>query len=110
MIEQYLIHLIKDQKLENICLESDERKIKWFFSCFIGRAYAKGSQEVWVEGGSPFEVLEKALVFIDRFERDLKVGDKKTSKWDNKKVDLPKQEEESKVKREIIVYGQFMGI
>ncbi len=31
------------------------------------------------------------------------------SKWDNK-VDLPKQEEESKVKREIIVYGQFMGI
>ena len=82
MIEQYLIHLIKDQRIENICLESDEKKGKWYFSCFIGRAYSKESQEVWVEDDSPFKVLEKALVFIDRYERNLKVGNKKVSKWE----------------------------
>lgn len=115
MIEQYLIHLIKDQRLENLCLESDERKRKWYFSCYIGKAYAKTSQEVWVEGDSPFKVLEEALVFIDRYERNLKVGDKKTSKWDNLEVDLPKEEEESKVsvekpRREIMLWRQFISI
>ena len=99
MVEQYLIHLIKDQKIENICLESDEKKCKWYFSCYIGRAYAKDSQEVWVEGDSPFKVLEEALVFIDRYERNLKVGDKKSSKWDNK-VDFTNKGEESKVNGE----------
>lgn len=99
MVEQYLIHLIKDQKIENICLESDEKKCKWYFSCYIGRAYAKDSQEVWVESDSPFKVLEEALVFIDRYERNLKVGDKKSSKWDNK-VDFTNKGEESKVNGE----------
>ncbi len=88
MIEQYFIHLIKDERLENVCLESDEKKCKWWFSCYIGKAYAKGSQEVWIEGDSPFQVLEEALVFIDRYERGLKVGDKKTSKWDDREIDF----------------------
>ena len=86
MIEQYLIHLIKNPKLENVCLESDEKKIHWYFSCYIGKAYSKRSQEVWVEGDSPFKVLEEALVFIDRYERGMKVGDKKTSKWETLKT------------------------
>lgn len=97
MIEQYLIHLIKDEKIENICLESDEKKGKWYFSCYIGQAFHKDSQEVWIEGTSPFGVLEEALVFIDRYERRLKVGNRKSSKWDNREVDLLKEEGESKV-------------
>lgn len=96
MIEQYLIHLIKDKRIENVCLESDERKCKWYFSCYIGKAYAKDSQEVWIEGKSPFKVLEEALIFIDRYERNLKVGDKKRSKWDSQ-VDLSKDEENTTV-------------
>ena len=91
MIEQYLIHLIKDNRIENICLESDEKKDRWYFSCFIGMAYAKDSQEVWVEDDSPFKVLEKALVFIDRYERNLKVGNKKVSKWE--KIKQPNSDE-----------------
>lgn len=72
--------------VENICLESSEDKSKWFFSCFLGKAYAKNSQEVWIEDKSPFTVLEKAITFISRFNRDCKVGDRKTSKWDNRET------------------------
>ena len=108
MIEQYLIHLIKDQKVENICLESDEKKGKWYFSCYIGKAYGRDSQQVWVEGESPFKVLEEALVFIDRYERGLRVGDKKSSKWDSLKVDLPKEEEISKVNGENYTKGNIL--
>jgi hypothetical protein len=96
MIEQYLIYLIKDKKLENLCLESSENKQKWYFSCYIGKAYKPTSQEVWVEGDSPFKVLEEALKFISRYERGLKVGDRKTSKWDDTSklvgIDLQKNE------------------
>lgn len=81
MIEQYLIQIIKNMKVENICLESSEDKTKWYFTCYIGKAYGRQSQEVWIEGKSPFEVLEKALVFIDRYRRGCHMGSRKKSKW-----------------------------
>ena len=84
MIEQYLIHVIKNMQIENICLESNEDKSKWYFSCFIGKAYGKKSQEVWVEGNNPFTVLEEAINFISKYNRGLHVGDHKASKWDNR--------------------------
>ena len=86
MIEQYLIHIIKDINIENICLESSEDKSKWFFSCYIGKAFAKKSQEVWIEGNNPFTVLEEAITFISRYNRNCKVGDRKTSKWDYRQL------------------------
>jgi len=85
MIEQLLIELIK-MNVENICLESSEDKTRWFFSCYIGHAYDQGSQEVWIEADNPYTVLEKAIMFISRYNRGLKVGDRKRSKWDNRQL------------------------
>ena len=84
MLEEYLIDIIRDGNIENICIESSEDKTKWYFTCYIGQAYSEKSQEVWIEGTNPFEVLEKALLFIDRFKRGCHVGGRKSSKWDGK--------------------------
>ena len=91
MIEEYLIHIIKHMNIENICLESNEDKTKWYFSCFIGKAYDRKSQEVWMEGNSPFGVLEEAITFISRYNRGCHVGKNKHSKWESMRgVDLMK--------------------
>ena len=82
MLEEYLINIIADPTIENVCIESSEDKTKWYFTCYIGRAYSYCAQEVWIEGNNPFEVLEKALLFIDRFKRGCHVGDRKKSKWE----------------------------
>jgi len=93
LLEQYFIHLIKNPKLENLCLESDNKKNKWIFSCYIGKAYDKKSQEVWVEGDSPFQVLEEAIVFISRYMRGCHVGNNKKSKWEKIKQSSVNTEE-----------------
>jgi len=86
MIEEYLIQIIKDSDIQNICLESSEDKGKWYFTCFIGPAYGRRSQEVWIEANNPYTVLEKALIFIERYARGCHVGNNKTSKWDKIKL------------------------
>ena len=83
MLEQYFIHLIKNPKLENLCLESDNKKNKWIFSCYIGKAYDKKSQEV----------LEEAIVFISRYMRGCHVGNNKKSKWEKIKQSSVNTEE-----------------
>lgn len=80
MLEQYLIKIIKNMKVENICLESSEDKGHWFFSCQIHSS--RKPHEVWVEDDSPFKVLEKAIQHISRYLRGCKVGAEKSSKWD----------------------------
>lgn len=77
MLEEYLIEIIKDMKVENICLESNEDKTHWYFSCYIGTAYDNRSHEVWIEGTNPFKVLEEALTYLDRYRRGCMVGSRK---------------------------------
>ena len=80
MIEQYLIKVIKNNLVENICLESSEDKAHWYFSCYLKNG--EGSHEVWLEANSPFTVMEKAIQFISRYLRGCHVGDRKRSKWE----------------------------